>query len=138
MTRRLKNFTTKAGKEKRAWTDENTEQQLGAVVKKYGGRLGGFLAFGLLTIYRHASEIAHGTLFSMWWKLGFTNPGEWPESSQDLDANVRDKAVLAIFTLNFCLYALIAVVSNEYRLRALEGESARVLQELLAVFRPKK
>ena len=30
----LKDFTTKGGKEKRTWTDENIEQQLGAVAKK--------------------------------------------------------------------------------------------------------
>jgi hypothetical protein len=133
----IKEFTSKKGKEKN-WSEETLAGQLNSVAKKYGDRIGGFLAFTRLFMHRNASEIAHGSLFSIWWYLGFTVPGEYPVVSEDFELITRDKAALALFVLNFCVYTMIAVVSKEHSQVQFERRSDAVLREMLMIFDPKR
>jgi hypothetical protein len=131
----VEEFTSGKGREKN-WTDESLAKQLDSIARKYGDRLAGFLAFARLFIHRHASEIAHGSLFSMWWYLGFTVPGEYAQVSGDFELITRDKAVNALFILNFCVYTMIAVVSKEYSQEQFERRSDAILRELITIFTP--
>jgi hypothetical protein len=108
----IEEFSTKSGKEKTAWTEEALDEQIAAIDKKFGGELATRLAFGRLVIYRHASEFAHGTLFSWLWQLGFTTPGGEPKLSSDFEDTPRDNALIALVALSVCVQAAIEIVSK--------------------------
>ena len=80
----LKEFTYPNGRENTKWTPENIEQRIEVIDKKYGARVSGNLVFGFTTIYRHASEIAHGTFFGALFSIGLTSPSEKPKTSQGM------------------------------------------------------
>ncbi|HDS1731372.1 DUF5677 domain-containing protein [Pseudomonas putida] len=71
----LEEFTSKSGREVTSWTAENVSQRLEAVYSKFGSNATRGLAFGLL-LYRHASEIAHGTLFGTLFSWGAMEVGK--------------------------------------------------------------
>lgn len=79
----LDEFTTKSGREIASWTPENVQQRLEAVYQKFGSTDSRGLAFGLL-LYRHASEIAHGTLFGTLFSWGAMELGERLTRPEDL------------------------------------------------------
>jgi hypothetical protein len=59
----LAEFTRKNGGEKTNWTDDSIERRLEIVGNRYGTRVLMPLQVGFFAIYRHASEIQHGTFF---------------------------------------------------------------------------
>lgn len=65
----LNEFTSKSGREITSWTPENVQQRLETTYLKFGHDATRGLAFGLL-LYRHASEIAHGTVFGTLFSWG--------------------------------------------------------------------
>lgn len=81
----LDEFTTKSGREIASWTPENVPQRLEAVYRRFGPTDSRGLAFGLL-LYRHASEIAHGTLFGTLFSWGAMELGERLTRPEDLSA----------------------------------------------------
>lgn len=107
----LDEFTSKAGREITSWTPETVQQRLEAIYLMFGAGPTGGLAFGLL-LYRHASEIAHGTLYGTLFSWGAAEPGRPLKSAQDLGrfrrAELRHLLKLVCFTLE----SLICVVSK--------------------------
>ena len=79
----LEEFTTKSGREIASWTPESVPQRLEAVYQTFGSADCRGLAFGLL-VYRHASEIAHGTLFGTLFSWGAMELGERLNRPEDL------------------------------------------------------
>ena len=65
----LRKFTNKKGREKRKWTTENIEKGIEIIEKKYGSEVSGNFVFGFTSIYRHASEIIHGTFLGPYFQL---------------------------------------------------------------------
>jgi hypothetical protein len=58
-------FTSSKGREIRSWTPETIKERIEAIEARYGSKVAINLQFAYLAIYRHSSEIAHGTLCSM-------------------------------------------------------------------------
>lgn len=79
----LKEFTSKSGKEITSWTPENVKERVEAVFLKFGHEPTRGLAFGLL-MYRHASEIAHGTLYGTLFSWGAMEIQEPLTSENDI------------------------------------------------------
>jgi hypothetical protein len=79
----LKEFTSRSGREITSWTPENVQQRLEAAYLKFGPDDTHGLALGLL-IYRHASEIAHGTLYGTLFAWGGMEPGRPVRSVDDI------------------------------------------------------
>lgn len=79
----LDKFTTKSGREVASWTPENVPQRLEAVYQRFGPSDSRGLAFGLL-LYRHASEVAHGTLFGTLFSWGAMELGKRLTCPEDL------------------------------------------------------
>src|SRR5205807_4645398 len=68
-------FTHRNGRENIQWTDENIPERIATIERKYGRASATGLRFALFAIYRHSSEIAHGSLFGALFSLGLTLPG---------------------------------------------------------------
>lgn len=107
----IEEFTSKSGREITSWTPETVQQRLEAIYLMFGEESTKGLAFGLL-LYRHASEIAHGTLYGTLFSWGAMEPERPLKSPEDLGtfrkAELRHLLKLVCFTLE----SLIRVVSK--------------------------
>lgn len=106
----LHEFTSRTGREITAWTDENVPERLKLIHEKYG-KASRNLYWALL-LYRHASEIAHGSLFGVLFPWGATEP-PGPRTVEDIrkfrESNLRHVMMLTASALN----SLIKIVALE-------------------------
>ncbi|MGB6114973.1 MAG: DUF5677 domain-containing protein [Comamonas sp.] len=104
----LDEFTSKSGREITSWTPENVQQRLEAVYLQFGAEATKGLAFGLL-MYRHASEIAHGTLYGTLFSWGAVEPNRPLQSPDDLSEFRRAELRHLLKLVCFSLESLIRV-----------------------------
>lgn len=98
-------FTTKKGFEIRSWTGENVFKKIELIIEKYGNELGMILIINLFFIYRHSSEIIHGTLYGSLFVRGMTKPdNEQPNNEKELE----------IFQLTYISFNLICALLLNY------------------------
>jgi len=123
----LKKFTSKSGKEITSWTPENVQQRLEATYLKFGHEAARGLAFGVL-LYRHASEVAHGTVFGTLFSWGAMEFGEPLTSPSDIGRFRRKELRSLMKVVSYSLESLIRIVSSEIRTEdlALGAEKARI------------
>ena len=107
----LREFTSKSGREITSWTPENVQQRLETAYVKFGHEATRGLAFGLL-IYRHASEIAHGTLFGTLFSWGAMEPGYPLSSPSDIGKFRRTELRHLLKLVSFSLESLIRIVAS--------------------------
>ncbi len=125
----IEEFTSSKGRE-RDWTPENVKKRIEAIDAKYGEKVATNLQFALFTIYRHASEIAHGTLFGSLFALGATQPSGPPASSEDMAKYQRQKIAMLLMMLGFSVSSLLKAVATELPIQALIDESDAAITEL--------
>jgi hypothetical protein len=126
-------FTNSKGHEKRSWTPESVKQRIEALETRYGTKVTTYLQIALLSIYRHASEIAHGTLSGALFSLGFTLSSGPPTSPEVLANYQRGNITMLLMVLGFSISSLLRVVANELPLEDLEDlvvESETALNKL--------
>jgi len=108
----LGEFSTKNGKENRDWTPENITERLRSVRDRYGRKDSIGLAWGQF-LYRHSSEITHGTLFSGLFVLGATQPGGPPKTVRQLRAFRVKEVRFVLLLLGATFDSLICILSKE-------------------------
>jgi len=106
----LEEFTSGAGREITSWTPETVQQRLEAVYRLFGPDATKGLAFGLL-LYRHASEIAHGTLYGTLFSWGALDIGRPLAAASDIGAFRRTELRHVLKLVSFTLESLIRIVS---------------------------
>jgi hypothetical protein len=107
----LREFTSRTGREITSWTPENVQQRLEATYLKFGPEETRGLAFGLL-LYRHASEIAHGTLYGTLFAWGAMEPGSPLKGSGDMGKFRRRELRHLLKLVSFSLESVIRIVSS--------------------------
>ncbi|MDO8432405.1 MAG: hypothetical protein Q7S58_08365 [Candidatus Binatus sp.] len=111
-------FTWPKGREITQWTPESPVQQLETIGSKYGENVAATLGLSMMMLYRHASEIAHGTLFGVMWSVGVTSSRPRSISEPDVNRMREDHWSSSLEGLLFCLNASIAtlfkIVSIEF------------------------
>ena len=122
-------FTSRKGRE-RDWTPENVKQRIEAIDAKYGPKVATYLQVAFLAIYRHASEIADGTLFGSLFALGATRPSGPPTSTEDMAKHQRSNLTMILMVLGFSISSLLRVVASELPLQTLIDESDTAATEL--------
>jgi hypothetical protein len=108
----LSEFTSRKGREIRSWTPESVEKQLEYIDSRFGSAVGSVLMYGFIAIYRHASEIAHGSLFGAMWAMGVTEPGSVARRDY-IDASRRSREGLLVFVLNRSFLSCFAVLAEQ-------------------------
>ena len=112
----IREFTDRRGQEVKQWTPESVNRQIEIIENKYGKRVGALLILAMLSTYRHASEIAHGTLFGTLWTYGLTESA--PTSTAELTegrVNLWNSALYALlYTLNTAIMCLFEITSKEF------------------------
>ena len=109
----LSEFTSKKGREITSWTPETVQGQIEVIDARYGKRVSTNLQFALMSIYRHASEIAHGTFFGALFALGLTTPSGPPKSPEELQNQQRQNLSMLLMMLGLAISALIIVLGEE-------------------------
>lgn len=91
----VEEFTNKKGHEIRSWADDNTFSKIKLITKKFGYEIGYPFSLCLYYIYRHSSELIHGTLFGAMFSMGMTQEREeWPETKQEYDEYYNNRLTL--------------------------------------------
>lgn len=127
----LDEFTSKKGREITSWTPETIQKQIEIIDTRYGKRISTNLQFALISIYRHASEIAHGTFFGALFALGLTSPSGPPKSPEELQNHQRQNLSMLLMMLGLTTSALIMVLAEEMpSLANLVAESKKAVEEL--------
>jgi hypothetical protein len=121
-------FTNKKGREITQWTPETVKERIDAIEKKYGPRASGGLNFGLFAIYRHGSEIAHGSLFGALFSLGLTYPGT-PRSGDELSGYLTTNISSLLWFLGKSVNSLIFVFQKELGLDGVYEKSQALISE---------
>jgi hypothetical protein len=124
-------YTSRKGREITSWTPETTVQQLEAVKNRYGGKAIAGLQFTLIAIYRHASEIAHGTLFGALFSPGLTMPQGPPNSPEAIAHHQRQNISMILLTLGLSISSMLHILSKEIELSTLVHDSKIAIEELL-------
>jgi hypothetical protein len=126
-------FTSRKGREITSWTPETVKERIQAVHSRYGEKASTGLQFGLLAVYRHSSEIAHGSLFGAMFALGLTQPNGPPTSPDDLVTHFRSNTSMLLLLLGMSIDSLLFVLGQELGETDFVEESQaaiRAIQEL--------
>lgn len=127
----LSEFTSKKGREITSWTPETIQEQIKTINARYGERVSMDLQFALLAIYRHASDIAHGTFFGALFALGLTSPSGPPKSPEELQKHLGQNLSMLLMMLGGATSALLMVLAEEIpSLANLVTESTKEIAEL--------
>lgn len=119
-------FTHRNGRENTSWTPETVNQRLEIISQKYGKKKSGDLQWAFFSIYRHASEIAHGTLFGAMYTLGRM---EDIQSQDDFVNHQRGQANLLCLMLGGVVSATIGILALELEeLSDLADESDQIIK----------
>jgi hypothetical protein len=119
-------FTSKSGREK-GWTDLSIDTRIEQVGQYFGEKPVAHLHWARFMVYRHSSEILHGTLFGALYSLGITEP---VDTTKDLEGFVDGIASRLAMVLLAALLALRAVVYSVHQRFGLEDEDQAAEQAL--------
>lgn len=122
-------FTTTRGKERRAWTDLTVDQRIDIVFDRLHRQAGVFLKGAMMMLYRHSSELIHGSYFGeAFWLGGIQRP--------DLQSKTDQRAhflCLQRDLLEACILSCAAVVigfETRYRSNGAKFDTTGVIREI--------
>lgn len=114
----LREFTRKGGREITEWTPDNLSQRIELIRKRFGDVALPF-AVAVVSVYRHSSELLHGTYFGAYyfWTAGEeTAPSSRPQMEFRL---VGHHLVTAMSAAWLSLHGLLRVMSVSLELKGL-------------------
>lgn len=108
----LEEFTHRSGREKKSWIDLDVKQRIETINVTHP-QVALSLSASTFSIYRHASEILHGTYAGLqfFWKLNEGPPRTRDEAERLLDEHFTTIFTSAFFSLN----AVIEMTSGDAR-----------------------
>jgi hypothetical protein len=126
----LKIFTNKQGREITSWTPETVKEEIDAINDKFGKNVSGNLQFGLIAIYRHASEIAHGTLFGALFSIGLTSPNGKPKTPQELMNFQCENLDMLLLMLVASMNSILIVLATQLPIQEQVDISEKLIKEI--------
>jgi hypothetical protein len=111
----LQEFSSRSGREITSWTPENVKERLESIYQNFGREAAMGLVWGLL-LYRHASEVAHGTLYGALFAWGAMDPNGPPKSTAAIQSFRVDQARLLLMLVGVSLESLVRIVAGELSL----------------------
>lgn len=108
-------FTNNKGFEIRSWTGDNVFKKVEIIRDYYGKEIGMMLIINLFFIYRHSSEIIHGTLFGSLFARGMTKPErEQPTNEIELEILQRTRISFVLICSILLNYVTFSIVNEHY------------------------
>ncbi|MBV1838456.1 hypothetical protein KUA11_14725 [Acetobacter estunensis] len=121
-------FTSKSGREIASWTPENVYARLKVIYLQFGDSITRGLVFGML-LYRHASEIAHGTLYGILYSWGAMEINRSPNTPDDIAMFRRLELRHILRLISYSLESFVRIFSVKFDQHDLgmAAKSARIL-----------
>lgn len=108
-------FTNNKGFEVRSWTGENVFKKIELIIEKYGNDLGMILIINLFFIYRHSSEIIHGTMYGSLFVRGMTKPeSEQPSTEEELEKFQLTYISFNLICALLLNYVMFGIINTHY------------------------
>lgn len=127
MVEALAEFTRKNGTERTSWVDDDLDEKIRVIEKRFPSANLSF-AGSTVSIYRHSSEILHGTYFGIvyFWLAG----GALIKSRQEVERLFLCNHFISVFSASFfALHGLIDVVCAEFGIETLKEANSALLQK---------
>lgn len=121
-------FTSGAGREK-GWTDLSVNDRISRTGAVLGPSIATSLHWARFAVYRHSSEILHGTLFGALYFLGLTLPRR-PESLAEFTESVGRQHMMILLACVLALSGVVASFHVAYGFARGHEESRRIVRGL--------
>jgi len=126
----VEEFTNKKGHEIRSWSDDNTFKKIKLITEEYGEGIGYPFSLCLYYIYRHSSEIIHGSIFGAMFSLGMTQErNEWPESKEEFNEYYNNRLTLLGQSIILLISSTIHIIGNHSKIEHIEQENKNLISE---------
>jgi hypothetical protein len=126
-------FTQKSGWEKSPWKDERIDARIQVVGQKLNKNASVNLLFARFMVYRHASEVLHGTLFSALYFFGHTQPSGKSRSVQEGIEFIGEQHMLILFAVVLALSAIVEAFDSAYGFAAAHKQAKLLLDSMVEI-----
>lgn len=128
-------FTSKKGREITSWTEDSVIKRIEIITDKFGIKASNFLKLPFYHIYRHSSEIAHGSFFGMLYIKGLTQLDQQLKSIEKtveyFEKSEKGIIQLISFMNNISLNGMIYILCKEFDFSKIAEESNAMLEKHL-------
>jgi hypothetical protein len=130
----IEEYTTTKGNEERSWTGDkkdNVFRKIKQIRQKHGKSIGMAMAMGTFEIYRHSSEILHGSIFGSMYAMGITELRQnWPKSVVDREKHAYTELSLLLNVLCLLCNASLRIIFKHYPDEQMEKEASELSDKL--------
>jgi uncharacterized protein YheU (UPF0270 family) len=127
----IEEFSTRGGREK-GWVDASIDDKI-AAVEKLSARGMATLHWARFAIYRHSSEVLHGTFFSALHFFGLTTASGGPRSVEEMREALGQQHMLVLMSATLALSAVVQSFHAAYGFRAAQERDDRLMRALRAI-----
>lgn len=128
----IKEFSRKDGSEVRDWIDMSIDKKIDIIAESHPIHLGTTLAAARMSLYRHSSEILHGTLFGVRYFFAPNIFVRGPASSrEEMIENLYEHFLSCFTAIYFSIDVMIEMLSVEYGLNGVKERRSALLTRLL-------
>lgn len=124
----LKEFSHRSGAENRNWTTESVDERIRIAGEKFGSEVLTNLHIARFAIYRHSSEISHGTFFGSAFWAGFLSKQSRPKSDEDFLRIVGEWHWLLLLGTILSVHAFLIAFDSRYGLDELSKQANTLLE----------
>ena len=126
----IEEFTSRKGREK-GWIDLSVDDRILESGKILGSSIANLLHWSRFMVYRHSSEILHGTLFGAMYFLGLTRPGSSSGKSIDeFKDSIAQQHFMVLLATQFSIFAIVESFHEAYGFSKGLEQSEALLAEL--------
>lgn len=127
----IEEFTSRGGREK-GWIDGSIDDRI-AAVEELSPRAMTALHWARFAIYRHSSEVLHGTYFSALHFFGLTTPSGGPRSQEEMQEALGQHHMLVLMAATLALSAVVQSFHAAYGFRAAQDRDDALMQALRSI-----
>lgn len=125
----LEQFTSKKSGREKGWTDLSVDSRITIVGNKLDKSIMDSLHWARFIIYRHSSEILHGTLFGAHFLWGQTLPNR-PKSLNEMAINIGQNHMSILMATNLSLLSLVNAFHKKYGYEFVSTRSRELFQRI--------
>jgi len=127
----IQEFTARSGREK-GWTDMSVDARCERVGQVLGEEVLTPLHWARFAVYRHSSEILHGTFFSAMFFMGLTDPAGAPTSPNEWLGRIAGQHLMILMSAVLSVLAVARAVSASFDVSEFVIRAERYLADLKA------
>jgi hypothetical protein len=131
LTEAMTEFTARSDREK-GWVDGSIDDRIVAVGDRFGKQTLDQLHLARFMVYRHSSEVLHGTLFGVLYFFGLTQPKEsWTQA--DAAEHIGQQHMMLLMGVGLALEAVVGTFDAAYGFAHAKEQSQRLSHSLITI-----